>query len=168
MAMRLRGWILATVVAGAALLGAGQARADPVQDAVASLKDALADIGAAKDFFSSESDPSILSGLAQYSAALRLRPAAGEKVLDAYVDGTSRRERRTLTRALVDNVKDTTRGSGNRQALRDLFYIDFIGSIQRLTGGGIELRTELALLSGGINSSSRLIDRYRLAVSRTK
>ena len=167
-AIRRSSWIVAAVAAGAIALGAGAAEAGRVQDAVVSLKDALADISIAESFYASESDPSILSGLSEYSAALRFRPEVGSKILDAYVDTTTRRERRTLARALTDNVKEATRGSGNRQALRDVFYIDFIGSIQRLTGGGIELRTELALLFGGPDRATRLIDRYRLAVSRTK
>jgi hypothetical protein len=172
----LKNSIAAVAVVG--LLGfasapAWAARAIDVQAAVASLKDALADINAATTYFDSDGQPgetSVTVGLSDFTRTLKLKRPDGRKVLEEFIASTRTGQRRALISSILDNLRTTTGGVQQGATLRDAFYYDFVKSIARISGTGrdnVNLQAQLVTLFGR-NAAAKLLTRYELAVSRTR
>jgi hypothetical protein len=174
--MSFRNCISAAALAGAiafAPLPASAARAVDVQAAVASLKDALADLNGATTYFDSDGQPgetSVTVGLSDFTRTLKLERRDGRKVLEEFIASTRTGQRRTLISSILDNLRATTAGVTQGATLRDAFYYDFVNSIARISGTGqnnAKLQAQLVALFGR-DAAAKLLTRYELAVSRTR
>lgn len=166
----------AALCAVAALtLAQAPASAGPVRDAVADLTQSLDELSVAGAYFSSDRTSSILSGLASFNGGIDANIAAASrparlygKVYDRYIAATRPADRRALLREIRTNVATTTARSGARAVLRDVFYIDFVAGFENTVSGGRRaLRERLGQLFGETRADG-LIERYELAVSRSR
>jgi hypothetical protein len=168
--MRLKNLLSAMAVAALAATAAAPASAQTVDQAVKALTAAIRELREADNYFLGDGppgSPSILSGLVAYSDSLSgLTAEQQRKTINKFFSEDTREQSARMLRRVRANVVEVTAPEGGAAYLRDVFYLDFVGQFRNVFGEG-DLSITLRRFFGRTAANS-LLERYELAVSRTR